>query len=343
MESMVSETIIVLGYQADAVLKNIHFNGAQRSPRIIINNSYADGISSSIKAGLGAIAPDSEAALIALADQPFINANVIDQLINAHEKSKAPIILPVFRGFRGNPVLIHRSLFDEMMQIPGDIGCRSIFGLHPEKIHTVNVEDVGVLVDIDTMEDFRKFSSAREQNLNDIFSHLEFEGRKVESRSSSEIPVSTYENPKLAIVGSDTIALSLAKLGKMLKFHVIVVDPLLSHEDTAEADEILHELDLQKAGITSQTYIVIASRGKFDQEALEQALDSKAGYIALVGSKKRAGEIFQRLRANGISDQALKRVRSPAGLEIHASTPEEIALSVLAEIVSIRGSMGRKV
>ena len=324
--SKVSETLLVLGYQADTILKKIHLNDATN---LIINKSYADGMSTSIKVGLRAIAPDSKGVLIVLADQPFIKAPVIDQLIVEYETSHAPILVPIYKGFRGNPVLIDRSLFEEMMQIRGDIGCRSLFGLHAEKIHKAPVDDIGILIDIDTMEDFKKLGALSDYRLNEVLSGLELHHRSVDDTQDKA------QTRQLVVVGHDAIATSLSKLGKLLKFQITVVDPLLSKENVPEADEIVNALDFTKVNVTRETYIVIASRGKFDEEALEQAVGTGAKYIALVGSKKRGAEILQRLRANEISDERLERVRSPAGLEIHASSSEEIALSILAEIVSI--------
>jgi xanthine dehydrogenase accessory factor len=153
---------------------------------------------------------------------------------------------------------------------------------------------------------------------------------QVEDRSIQDV-----QKRRLVIVGNEEVALALAKLGKLLKFHVTVIDPLLTGQNLPEADFILNELDLPKAGVTENTFVVIASRGRFDEEALEQALNTPAKYVALVGKKKRGTELLQRLRSGGVSEPALSRVRCPAGLEIRASSPEEIALSVLAEIISL--------
>jgi molybdenum cofactor cytidylyltransferase len=313
-EANVGEIIVVLGYKADTIRETMKFDSATK---IVLNLSYAEGMSNSIKAGLGAVSSDSNAALIVLADQPLLSAAVINQLIEEYEKTQAAIVLPVYKGFRGNPVLIARSLFPEMMQISGDIGCRSIFGLHPEEIHKVPVNEIGILVDIDTAEDIEKLRSLE-------LTSLQLEDRAVES----------IENRHLLIIGKEDVGVAIAKLGKFLKFAVIVVDPLLSKKDLVEADSVLNELNLQTANINEHTFVVIASRGRFDEEALEQALKTPAPYVALIGSKRRGAELLQRLRSNGISEEALSRVRCPAGLDIHASSPEEIALSVMAEIVS---------
>jgi xanthine dehydrogenase accessory factor len=79
--------------------------------------------------------------------------------------------------------------------------------------------------------------------------------------------------------------------------------------------------------------VVVASRGRFDEDAIEQALITKTQYVALVSNKKRADEIRRNLEAKGTSAERLAALRSPAGLQIGANSPGEIALSILAEIV----------
>jgi molybdenum cofactor cytidylyltransferase len=324
--SRIQETILVLGYQADEILKTVKLPS---TIQFVTNESYEKGMSTSIRAGISAISPDSAAALIVLADQPFLKPSIINALIEEYESTDAAILLPVYKGFRGNPVLIDRSLFPEMMQIEGDIGCRSLFGIHADKIHKVPVDDIGVLIDIDSPEDLARISNFRNGASSEVLRGLQLGDRSVQT-----------DQRRLLIVGQDEIAGALVKLARLLNFRVTVVDPLLTLQERRDADQILNELDFTKVEITSSTYIVVASRGKYDEEALQQALVTPARYIALVGSKKRGAEIIERLR-NQVPDEALKRIRCPAGLEIHASSPEEIALSVMAEIVQFDRSVAK--
>jgi xanthine dehydrogenase accessory factor len=85
-------------------------------------------------------------------------------------------------------------------------------------------------------------------------------------------------------------------------------------------------------------YIVVASRGQFDEEALEQALQSDAVYVGLVANQKRAQELASRLERKGVKAERLARMRAPAGLDIGAESPEEIALSIMAEIVRTKAA-----
>ena len=91
--------------------------------------------------------------VVVLGDQPFVASATLDALIDEYRRTNASVIIPTYRGLRGNPVLVDRSLFAEMMNIRGDIGCRAIFGDHADSIVNVPVEDRGVVVDIDTVED----------------------------------------------------------------------------------------------------------------------------------------------------------------------------------------------
>lgn len=327
-DSRIREIILVLGYQAGTILESVPIPG---NTKVVTNELYEQGMSSSIHAGLGAVSSESNAALIVLSDQPFIKSSIINTLIDEYERSGAPILFPVYKGFRGNPILIDRSLFPEMMQITGDTGCRSLFGLHEDQLHKVPVDDIGVLIDIDSAEDLARIFAFQNDASSEILRSLELEDRSVEA-----------DRRHLLIVGHDEIAASLAKFAKMLKFRVTVIDPMLSKRELPEADTILNDLDLTKANITKGTYIVVASRGKYDEEALQQSTDSPAGYIALVGSKKRGPEVIQRLRSSGVSEESLGRIRYPAGLEIHAYSPEEIALSVIAEIVQLDRATSEK-
>ena len=145
--SRVDDVVVVLGAHADEIREHIAFD----RERVIFNPDYAEGMSTSIQAGLRAT--DADAALIVLADQPFVSPRTIDLLIEEHHRTRASVIIPTYNGFRGNPVLVDRSLFAEMMTIRGDIGCRAIFGDHTESIVKVAVDDRGVVMDIDTPGD----------------------------------------------------------------------------------------------------------------------------------------------------------------------------------------------
>jgi xanthine dehydrogenase accessory factor len=151
--------------------------------------------------------------------------------------------------------------------------------------------------------------------------------------------------PTLYIFGGGHIALALTKMGKLCGFKIAVVDDraeFANAERFPEADVILAE-DFTRAfsrlKIDKLSYIVIVTHGhKHDEVVLEWAVGTPAKYIGMIGSKTKNETIFNHLRARGISQEQLDRVHAPIGLEIGAQTPEEIAVSILAEIINVRRS-----
>jgi xanthine dehydrogenase accessory factor len=142
--------------------------------------------------------------------------------------------------------------------------------------------------------------------------------------------------PQLMLIGESPVVETLSRLGRAVNFYVVVIDPDATPERFAEADKIFTELDLSQLKFTPQTYIVVATHGKYDERALEQILATEAPYIAFVTSKKRGQAAIDYLREIGVPAEKLARIKFPAGLDIGAQTPDEIAVSILAEIVQIR-------
>jgi molybdenum cofactor cytidylyltransferase len=322
----VSEIVLVLGHAAEAIKQQINTENL----RVVINDSYQQGMGTSLRAGLAALPPGVDGALIVLADQPFVRAQTLDLLIDHYGQSNAQIVIPTYKGFRGNPVLLDRSVFSEVMSLTGDIGCRAIFGNHLEGIVKLPVEDIGILLDMDSKDDFELLRDFRTGSVSEQVLI------ETANRGGREISGVTNSAPgrELVIVGREPVAIALAKLGKLLHFTVTVVDPLVKSSDLPEADRLLNSLDFSHLPPASARYVVVASRGKFDEEAVEQALLANSTYIALVANKKRAQEICRSLELRGASPERLARVHAPAGLNIGAEGPEEIALSILVEIVA---------
>lgn len=323
--SRVADIVLVLGHQAEKIKEQIRTENLT----VVINESFRQGMGTSLRAGLAALPPEVDAALIVLADQPFIRPITLDLLTDQYRRSNAQIVIPTYKGFRGNPVLLGRSVFSEVMALTGDIGCRAIFGNHLEGIIKLPVEDIGILLDMDSKDDFDLLRDFRTGSVNETVLI------GAANRAGRDIPgVDTTGGRELIIVGREPVGLALAKLAKLLHFTVIVVDPLVKSSDSPEADRLLHSLDFSLLPPASARYVVVASRGKFDEEAVEQALQANSNYVALVANKKRAQEIRRSLELRGESPEGLARVRAPAGLNIGAEGPEEIALSILAEIVA---------
>lgn len=125
-QSQVDEIVLVLGFSADTIRRQIPLDGV----RVVINEAYGDGMGSSLRSGIAQVSPQANAALMVLADQPFVQPATIDRLIRVYRERNPQIVIPVYQGFRGNPVLLDRSAFPELLGLAGDIGCRAIFGSH---------------------------------------------------------------------------------------------------------------------------------------------------------------------------------------------------------------------
>jgi xanthine dehydrogenase accessory factor len=148
--------------------------------------------------------------------------------------------------------------------------------------------------------------------------------------------------PHLVVLGRSPVAQTLARLGRTIEYAVSVVSPEVVEEGFADAELIAaRDYSLQNAGVSSRTFIVVSTQGEGDEEALEQALKSDALYIAFVASKTKADKVFDYLKSRGISAERLGKVRAPAGLDIHAQSPDEIAVSILAQIIQVRGEKAR--
>jgi len=144
--------------------------------------------------------------------------------------------------------------------------------------------------------------------------------------------------PRLIVCGAAPVAVALAELGGVMGYRVAVAAKPEDHGRFAGADEIIDGFDLAPLGITERDFIVVATQGKGDRDALAAAVASKAAYVALVGSRRKADVLRGRLREQGMPEDLISRLHAPAGLDIAAIEPNEIALSILGEIVQVRRS-----
>lgn len=144
--------------------------------------------------------------------------------------------------------------------------------------------------------------------------------------------------PHILILGRSPIAQTLARLGKAVHYRISVAAPGAESEQFPEVEALQLDLDLRPMKITPDTFIVVSTQGERDEEALEQAAKTNAGYVAFVASKVKAQKVMDYLREAGVPSERVGQVRAPAGLDIRASSPEEIAVSILAEIIQLRGT-----
>jgi xanthine dehydrogenase accessory factor len=145
--------------------------------------------------------------------------------------------------------------------------------------------------------------------------------------------------PRLMVIGGLPVAHALIRLGKVMDYRVIAVDPDATptqHADDQLNHELITDLNQIAQNITPFTYVVVASHGNYDEIALEHVLRSKAPYVALVASKTRLSAVQDYLIGQGLTQAELSALKCPAGLDIQAVQPDEIAVSILAEIIQRR-------
>ncbi|MBN2106390.1 MAG: XdhC family protein, partial [Deltaproteobacteria bacterium] len=151
--------------------------------------------------------------------------------------------------------------------------------------------------------------------------------------------------PQLVIFGAGHIGACLAQMGKMLEFTVTAVDnrpefanaDRLPWADAILADDYLAAID--KIAFTDMTYIIILThKHAHDYVVLEKCLEKKWCYLGMIGSKVKVATIFNQLKEKGVSEEMIKKIHAPVGIRIGASTPAEIAISILAEIVQVRSA-----
>jgi xanthine dehydrogenase accessory factor len=164
-----------------------------------------------------------------------------------------------------------------------------------------------------------------------------------------EVFVETYPPPPtMFIVGAVHIAIPLVTLAKTLGFRAVVIDArgaFATPERFAHADELVMAWpdEALEGRITSNSFVVLLTHDpKLDDPALKIALPSPARYVGALGSPKTHAKRLARLREEGVPEQQLARLHAPIGLKIGAATPEEIAVSIIAEVVAARHGLTGK-
>ena len=143
--------------------------------------------------------------------------------------------------------------------------------------------------------------------------------------------------PQLWLMGHGRIAEALCTLADLLGFDVIVDDGAATWQRYVAAKRLItDDLDYSQLAPLPNDFVVIASQHKGDHESIERALASEARYIALIASRKRSGLVLRYLREQSVDRDNLARVVAPAGLDLGGRTPEEIALSVVSQMVMVR-------
>ncbi len=153
-QSCVNEVVVISGYQAQEVEKV----SAQLGVQTFFNELYASGgMISSVQTALRLLPDNREAILVMLADQPMVEPAIIDRLIEAWSENKGELLAPVIGGRRGNPVLIGRRYFDELLSLPEGAAPRELIRRHNAELHLVEVKTDSILHDLDEIEDYKRW------------------------------------------------------------------------------------------------------------------------------------------------------------------------------------------
>jgi xanthine dehydrogenase accessory factor len=146
-------------------------------------------------------------------------------------------------------------------------------------------------------------------------------------------------SPHLVIIGRSPVVGVMASMGHALGWRTVIVDDEGgSGIDPSAADRVVKSLDLAEAGVRGGSFVIVATQGHYDEEAVEKALETDAAYVGLLASSKRAQSVLDYLRESGVGEEALGRVHAPAGLDLGKVKHEEIAVGVIAELVKLRAA-----
>ncbi len=165
-----------------------------------------------------------------------------------------------------------------------------------------------------------------------------------EDRNMEILLEPVFCEPTIYLFGGGHVSEQIAPLAKNVNFKVVVIDDremFANRERFPEADEVIvSEFGncFERLNIDDSSYLVIVTRGHlYDEIVLGQALESNARYIGMIGSRKKIGTLYQSLIEKGMAKERLGRVHAPIGIDINSETPEEIAVSIVAELIKVRG------
>jgi len=139
---------VVLGAHAESIAKVVDL----KADEIVINEDWEKGQLSSVQAALRSLPPKTDGILLCLIDHPLISAVLVQELIEQFYKSKKPIVLPVYEGRRGHPVIFSSSLYDELLQAPLEAGARAVVWAHSGDVEEVRTNEEGCVLNLNDPE-----------------------------------------------------------------------------------------------------------------------------------------------------------------------------------------------
>ena len=154
----ISTRRVVLGVHAEPIAKAIHLPADE----VVINADWEKGQLSSIQAGLKSLPDGLDGILLCLVDHPLISANLVSDLVSAFYASQAPIVLPLFEGRRGHPVIFSAKLFSELQAAPLDVGARAVVWAHRAELHQFPTNEEGCVLNLNDPDTFARVTGSAE-------------------------------------------------------------------------------------------------------------------------------------------------------------------------------------
>ena len=149
---------VVLGAHAEPIAKAIHLNPGE----IVINQEWEEGQLSSLQAALRSLPPGTDGMLLCLIDHPLISKDLVDALIEQFYATNAPVVLPVFQGRRGHPVIFSSKVYGELERAPADVGARGVVWTHTKEVSEYTTAEEGCVLNLNDPETFDRMTGARD-------------------------------------------------------------------------------------------------------------------------------------------------------------------------------------
>lgn len=160
LRSVVDQVIVVVGHEPNRMTEEL----ADRPVEIVTNPNYKTGMLSSVRCGLRVLPQQAEAVLVALGDQPAISSELVHEMVEAFRTTDKSILVPVYAGRRGHPLLFAKHYRDEILTSFDDVGLRGLLRAHPDDVFELKVSTPTVLSDMDCPEDYLRELDSLQQN-----------------------------------------------------------------------------------------------------------------------------------------------------------------------------------
>ncbi len=155
----IQNVIVVLGHHAETIRNAVNLAGA----RVVVNRDYLRGQTSSLHAGLAAVAGDSpEGVILCLVDHPAVSAGVLRTLVERFESARPRVLIPIHKGQHGHPIVISRELFPELLALPPEVAANTVIRKYRSATEFVEIADPGILIDVDDPEAYKRLVEGEE-------------------------------------------------------------------------------------------------------------------------------------------------------------------------------------